>query len=53
MRAFLACGLALGALALAFASTGDIPRAGLCLTLAAVAIAAAPFLTFLERSDNE
>lgn len=51
MRAFLACGIALGALALSFASMGDLPRAGLCLTLAAIAIAAAPFLTFLENDE--
>lgn len=52
MRAVLACGAALGALALAFAATGDLPRATLALVLAAVAVAAAPFLPFLSQDTD-
>ena len=52
MRAVLVCGLALGALALALAAMGDLPRATLALVLAAVAVAAAPFLPFLSETDE-
>ena len=52
MRAFLAGGGALGALALAFLATGDLPRATLALVLSAVAIAAAPFLPFLSQDTD-
>lgn len=52
MRAVLACGLALGALALAFLAMGDLPRATLALILAVAAVAAAPFIPFLSETDH-
>lgn len=52
MRAVLACGLALGALALALAAMGDLPRATLALILAVAAVAAAPFIPFLSQDTD-